>query len=50
MTVGAKNCRTPCELVLKVGKYVRREDLQGYKSVADSITVAAETKHFEIAY
>jgi tetratricopeptide (TPR) repeat protein len=44
VTVGAQNCHAPCELKLQPGKYELRAEREGYQSLTESVTIAADTK------
>ena len=44
VTVGAQNCHAPCELKLQLGKYELRAEREGYQSLTESVTIAADTK------
>ncbi len=44
VTVGAQTCNAPCDLRLRQGKYELRAEREGYVSVTESVTIAADTK------
>ncbi len=48
VTVGTQSCHAPCDLSLKVGSYELRAEREGYQSVTESVTIAADTKSLPV--